>query len=242
MKVSCCSRSYGPLLRGGSLTQLEWIDRCAELRFDGVEFAASHFPRVDDDYLAQLKKVCVDRGLTPSSVALDLLLGAGDVDAQAGETEHWIARAESLGAPIVRMATAPAEGSPPIAWRELIRAFKRICARAKERNVTVALEAAHSSLVTTPADVKRAFKECDSAWLRLAINGADLSGADAAGWLASFDACVLAVGDDAETAPATAAACAAHGYIGFLSLDSSSDDPDASLARTLSALREPIAR
>ncbi|HXW77607.1 MAG TPA: hypothetical protein VEJ20_09365, partial [Candidatus Eremiobacteraceae bacterium] len=88
MKVSCCSRSYAPLLRHGSLTQLEWIDRCAALRFDGVEFAASHFPRTDDDYLAQLKKLCVDRGLTAASVALDVRLGEADIDAQADEVER----------------------------------------------------------------------------------------------------------------------------------------------------------
>src|SRR5690348_6613898 len=138
MKLCCSSRAFARALQSGSLTQLEWVDRCAELALDGVDFAASHFPRTDSDYLAQLKKLCADRGLTAACAAVDVPFGDGDVDRQAAVLEEWIGHCVALGAPLLRFRTGGASGTPAIAWRELVRGLKRSAAAAKERNVTLA--------------------------------------------------------------------------------------------------------
>src|SRR5438552_7916363 len=168
MKVCCSSRSYARVLQAGALTQLEWIDRCAELSMDGVDFGASDFPRTDSDYLAQLKKLCVDRGLTAACLSFDASYGDGDVDGQTVDLEGWIESAHALGVPLVRFGVGTATGSPGVAWRELVRGLKRATSAAKHRNVTLAVRtrASTSALVATPADLKRLLKECDSAWLR----------------------------------------------------------------------------
>lgn len=234
MKLCCCSRSYARALQSGALTQLEWIDRCTELRLDGVEFGASHFPRTDADYLAQLKKLCADRGLTVASVAVDVTFGDGDIDSQAAELLSWIDHASALASPLVRFACGAATGSPGVAWRELVRGLKHVCVAAKDRNVTLAMSVRESTLVASGADAKRAIKECDSAWLRLALA---LSRFDLVSEIAGE--AVIAVASGALGEEDTLKALRADGYIGFVSLETAGADEDAAVRDAMSRLRLP---
>jgi sugar phosphate isomerase/epimerase len=224
MKLSCCSRAFSRGLQTGDLTQLEWIDRCAQLRFDGIEFASSHFPRVDGDYLAQLKKLCVDRGLTACSVVIDPAPDGTASDQTALGIDQWIDRALELGAPIVRVCPRKADGSPGIVWREFVRECKSACAHAKARNVTIALQAGDESLVASPADLKRALKESDSSWLRTALTDVQLRGDAGSDWLDAVDSCVLVVAQDGIGAEPALAALRERGYIGFVSIERLADD------------------
>lgn len=89
------------MLAAGDLTQLEWVDLCAhELMLDGVEFAGAHFPRVDDDYLAQLKKLCVDRCLTVAAYYHDTPFDSTDADKNIQKLARSIDIASALGAPL----------------------------------------------------------------------------------------------------------------------------------------------
>jgi hypothetical protein len=235
MKLCCCSRVFAQSLQTGALTQLEWIDRTAELGADGIEFGASHFPRTDDDYLAQLKKLCVDLGLTVASIALDVRFAETDVDRDAGEVGEWIDRALALGAPLVRLCCGAPSISPPIAWREAIRGFKIAGARAKDRNVTLALAPADGSLIASAADAKRALKESDSAWLRIALPSERLGDDDAGEWLELSDQIVFvtAAGELSRDAIRT---LEDTGYVGFVSLDGQ-NIPEPEIAATLASMR-----
>ncbi len=239
MKICCCSRSYARALRSGALTQLEWIDRCVELGFDGVDFAAAHFPRTDPDYLAQLKKLCVDRGMTVAAVSADIPFGEGDVDDHVERLRASIDAADALAAPLVRFSCGAASGSPAIAWRELIRGLKVATMTAKERNVTLALEPRESSLVGSDVDIKRVLKECDSAWLRLALPlaryGADV-GQSAASSLGDV---VIAIEDGTGSGAGLRAAHAA-GFIGFVSLESAGHDEDRALRSVYDVARASV--
>ena len=108
MKIACSSASFANDLRGGRLTQLEWLDVCAnELEVDGVVFVAAHFPRWDGEYLAQLRKLCVDLGLTVAGL-----------EAEALDTAEIAARldaANALGAPLL-LVRAPGASADPEAW------------------------------------------------------------------------------------------------------------------------------
>src|SRR5579862_7300506 len=69
MKLAVSSTSFADDFAGGALTQLEWLDLCAaELEADGVVFELRHFPRTDAEYVAQLKKMAVDLGLTVAAL------------------------------------------------------------------------------------------------------------------------------------------------------------------------------
>jgi len=219
MKLCCSTAAFGRALDEGELTQLEWIDACAnDLDVDGVEFDGRYFPRTDDDYLAQLKKLCADRCLTVACVRSPVALGGADAVASIASFLRWIAHADALGSPLLRFSCAGVpDGSPGIAWRELIRGLKAACIDAKSSNITLALERGeHGSLISSPADIKRAQKECDSAWLRTATRADDLVGAESAAYMTLLDETVVvtAQSGDRQLADATIAS----GYRGFVSL------------------------
>jgi hypothetical protein len=218
MRVCCNTSSYRRAIASGALTQLEWVDRCArDSAVDGIDFDARFFPRTDDDYLAQLKKLCADRCLTVASASASEPLGGADVDAALESFVPWIERAALLGAPLLRFDCGRADGSPGIAWREFVRGLKAACVEAKRRNVTLALQAGDGdALVTNPSDVRRALKECDSAWLRLSMRAADLRGDTTGEWLELFDETVIATSATLDSEELIALDAA--GYRGFLSL------------------------
>jgi sugar phosphate isomerase/epimerase len=223
MQLCCSTSSYRRTIAAGELTQLEWVDRCArELPVDGVEFDARFFPRTDDDYLAQLKKLCADRCLTVAGATAIVRLGGDDVDAVLETFLPWIDRALALGAPLLRFESAVMSGSPGIAWREFVRGLKVACAHAKRRNVTLALQAGESgALVASSGDIRRALKECDSAWLRVSMRAADMSGVAATEWRELMDEAVLATTETG--AIEEIAALKSAGYRGFLSLNYAGD-------------------
>jgi sugar phosphate isomerase/epimerase len=219
MKLCCSTAAFGRAIDEGGLTQLEWIDACSnDLDVDGVEFDGRYFPRVDDDYLAQLKKLCADRCLTVACMRSPVALGGADVDASIVSFLPWIAHAAALGSPLLRFSCAGApDGSPGIAWRELIRGLKAVCVDAKSSNITLALERGEEgSLIASSADIRRAQKECDSAWLRIAARAEDLVGADSATYLALLDETLIvtAQSPDRKLMDATVTS----GYRGFVSL------------------------
>jgi hypothetical protein len=171
MNIGCSSESFARSIESGDLTQLEWLDVCAnELEVDGVAFAARHFPRIDPEYLAQLKKACTDLGLTIAAVtASDTLWSAasGPLDLAA-----------TLGAPVA-IAPAPPADDDAGAWGTFAENVKRATRLAKERNVTLAVRNAVGTHCASAADLRRLAKDADSAWLRFAPSLAELDDADA---------------------------------------------------------------
>lgn len=194
MKLSCSSHSYARMLAAGELTHLEWVDLCAtELMLDGVEFVRSHFPRLDTEYVAQLKKLCADRCLTVACLDHDMPFDASDVDRHIALLTNSLEIAAGLGAPLVRVHAGPIAGSGALAWRELVRGLGACCIQAKQYNITFALHPEHDSPISSPIDVKRALKECDSAWLRLAATPYMLNGTARDSWDEALSAAVIVV-------------------------------------------------
>lgn len=194
MKICCTSHSYARLLSAGDLTQLEWIDLCAnELGLDGVEFALAHFPRLDSEYVAQLKKLCTDRCLTVAALQHDIALDAAAIDDHVLGLERSLDVAEWLGAPLVRFSLAPSVGPQAVGWRELVRGLKTACVWAKRHNVTFALEPRAESLVSSSSEAKRIMKECDSAWLRLAPNASVLASPNREAWVEALESATIVV-------------------------------------------------
>src|ERR1700722_20880047 len=97
MKLACASSALGREVESVELTQLEFLDLCArELGCDGVVLDVRHFPRSDDDYLAQIKKMAPDWGLSIAALS--------DPSLFCSEPEHVtkvLSDAACLGAPVV---------------------------------------------------------------------------------------------------------------------------------------------
>ena len=159
MKLACASGALHHSIVSGDLTQLEFLDLCAhELACDGVVFDVRHFPRTDDDYLAQVKKMAADRGLTVAAVTDPAFFAAPDA-ASTGT----LGLAVALGAPLVAGTLAR---EVDLAWSDQLARLNSATAMAKALNVTLAVRNAPGTFAASTHDCKRVAKEADSAWLR----------------------------------------------------------------------------
>jgi len=211
MKVATSSASFARPLADGTLTQLEWLDLCAnELELDGVVFDAAHFPRTDDEYLAQLKKTCADLGLTVAALATEAFASS---DAGDGA----FATALALGAPLI-VASPPRSDEDPSSWGRFTDRARETAAAAKRHNVTLAVRNAAGTLCPAIADLRRLGKDVDSAWLRFAL-----------------DPLAAGAGDPAATLEKTAIASTALDAIGSFAGDA--DDRAPTLIRALARFR-----
>ncbi len=169
MKLACSSTAFDERLRSGELTQLEWIDLCAhELSADGLVLDVRHFPRTDTDYLAQVKKMAVDLGLTIAALRHD-----GFFDADEAHMEQSLEMALAAGAPLL---SAPLPPETIMSWSDVQARLGTATSLAKRLNVTLAVRNVPHTYAATTHDMKRVSKEADSAWLRY---GADFCAFDA---------------------------------------------------------------
>lgn len=165
MQFAYSSGAFDQALRRGDLTQLEFIDAVArETLFDGVVLDDRHFPRTDGDYLAQIKKMAADLGLTIAALASDAFFVADEDAMRAG-----IDRALLLGAPLLagRLGAETA-----LSWAEQLHKLGTASSLAKSANVTLAVRNAPRTFAATEHECKRVNKETDSAWLRYGLEPA----------------------------------------------------------------------
>ena len=178
MRIAVSSSTFRRPLEAGALTQLEWLERCAsELGADGVVADLSDFPRFDDEYVAQLRKVAIDLGIVPFGIdAPGLLEPAGEPAA----LERAVATARGFGAAVIR-TTPPAPGEvPPATFAETVRVAKALSRAAKAANVTVVVTTEPGTIAADLGALRHLVKDVDSAWLRVcpvALLAADQIGA-----------------------------------------------------------------
>src|ERR1700736_857982 len=205
MRIAASSSTFRRPLDAGELTQLEWVERCSsELAADGVVTALSDFPRFDDEYVAQLRKVAIDLGIVPFGIDAPGLL---DPAGAAAAIERAVAVATRFGAAVLR-TQPPAPGEvPPATFAATVRAGKALARAAKAANVTVLVTTAPGTLGEDVAAVRHLLKDIDSAWLRpcprALLDVAEIGPRD------RFPALLAAPGDD----PSAVAERASAGWV-----------------------------
>jgi hypothetical protein len=228
MKLACASSALHRTIERGDLTQLEFLDLCAqELAADGVVLDVRHFPRTDEEYLAQVKKMAADRGLSVAAVTDAEFFGTSQERMHA--TLHL---AVELGAPLV---AAPLLSETAFSWSEQLAALGAATSLAKVHNVTLALRNAPGTFAATTHDCKRVAKETDSAWLRFGPEPRALDAASDPSALATNSVLLWSnVGDETERSVGDVI----HGFApfrGHLTLDEPSGD--AGVSEMQSAMR-----
>ncbi len=164
MKLACTSGAFARAFDRGDLTQLEFLDHAARtLACDGVVLDERHFPRRDDDYLAQLKKMATDLGLDIAAVT-----SAGAFAADA-TTHGTLMLAATIGAPLL---AAPLAGETALSWSDQPNHINAATSAAKACNVTLAVRNVPATFAASSHDCKRVAKEADSAWLRFGLETA----------------------------------------------------------------------
>ena len=165
MRIAVSSSTFRRPLDAGELTQLEWVERCASvLSADGVVPALSDFPRLDGEYVAQLRKMAIDLGLVPFGIDAPGLL---DPAGEPAAIERAVALAAGFGAAVIR-TTPPAPGDvPPATFVETVRTAKVLSRAAKAANVTVVVTTAPGTIARDLGELRHLLKDADSAWLRM---------------------------------------------------------------------------
>jgi hypothetical protein len=221
MKLACASGSFHRDIVRGDLTQLEFIDLCArELACDGVVLDVRHFPRSDDDYLAQVKKMTTDRGLSLAALA-DPSFFAREPDPM----RDVLRQADVLGAPLV---AAPLEREVSLSWSDQLARLGAATSLAKALNVTLAVRNAPETFAAGTHDLKRVAKEADSAWLRFGPEPETLSAGSDASALQPNTVLLWSDLGALRTIAATIAAFAS--FRGHVALDERSGEADVALA------------
>jgi hypothetical protein len=215
MKLACASGALHREIESGELTQLEFLDLCArELGCDGVVLDVRHFPRRDDDYLAQIKKMATDWGLSIAALS--------DSSFFSSEPEHAtkvLSDAAFLGAPLI---AAPLALQTECSWSEQLERLAFATSLAKRLNVTLALRNAPNTFAAGTQDCKRVVKETDSAWLRYGPDPQELDAASDAQALAS-NTVLLWSGLRKQTEQTVAAATDAFAHFrGYVAIDEAS--------------------
>lgn len=170
MRIAVSSSSFRRPLAAGDLTQLEWVERAATvLGVDGVVADIAHFPRLDRDYVAQLRKIAVDLGIVPFGVDAPALLDA----AAQPDDMTTLSVAREFGALVVRLVL-PAPGDvPPADFNAAVARVKAASRLAKTANVTLIIPALEGTLGGDEAAVLHLLKDVDSAWVRACPHACD---------------------------------------------------------------------
>ena len=212
MKLACASGAFDRAIRSNELTQLEFLELCAhQLACDGVVLDGRHFPRGDDDYLAQIKKLSADWGLSIAA-----LNDARFFSAAPGEMESSLARAQTLGAPLL---AAPLGRLFDGSWSDQLERLNAATSLAKAYNITLAVRNAPDTFAAGSHDYRRAAKEADSAWLRY---GPELQALEAGSDVASLRSNTVLLWSDAATQTERsmrAVSTEFQSFLGFLVLD-----------------------
>ncbi len=162
MKIACASSAFARALNLRELTQLEFLDFASrELRADGVVLDVRHFPRTDDDYLAQIKKMATDIGLVIAAISSDEFLSSN-----ASVMAAQLHIASATGAPLLAGRLAAETAIP---WSAQLEHLGEATSQAKAANITLAVRNTPGTFAGTAADCKRVSKESDSAWLRFGL-------------------------------------------------------------------------
>ena len=233
MKLACSSTAFDEQFRSGDLTQLEWIDACArELAADGIVLDVRHFPRTDTDYLAQVKKMAADLGLSVAALRHD-----GFFSADAAHMEQALEMAVALASPLL---SAPLPGDTETAWPAVLQRLGEATSLAKRLNVTLALRNAPHSFAAGVHDMRRVAKEADSAWLRFGPQFETLEQGSTPGELLPKTVLAWHEFDSDESARGRLRELLAA-YRGFIALDAAEGNANAhSMKASIAVLRRSL--
>ncbi len=132
------------------------------LGVDGIVADIADFPRLDREYVAQVRKIAVDMGIVPFGIDAPALL---DPAAQPDDVTT-LGIATAFGALVVRTYLPPPGDVPPADFAAAVARTKAACKLAKAANVTLIVPARTGTLGDDEAAVAHLLKDVDSAWVR----------------------------------------------------------------------------
>jgi sugar phosphate isomerase/epimerase len=171
MRLCCLSLSFRPEFAAGQLDDLRFIDLCAQLDLDGVDFNLGSFRSLDRDHLRKVKKACLERGLSLACLGVSNDFGrpAEEQEAIHKQVRQGIDAAAFLGVPLVRLfagsvrAGLPREG----VWPRAVEGLRRAAEYGEKAGVAVGLQNHnHNNIAATGEDIVRLLRDVNHPWCK----------------------------------------------------------------------------
>jgi sugar phosphate isomerase/epimerase len=171
MRLCCLSLSFKPEFASRQMDDLTFIDLCAQLTLDGVDFNMNSFQSLEQDHLKKIKKTCLERGLSIACVGVSNDFGRPTEEQEAvlKQVRQGIDTAQFLGAPVVRLfAGAVKTGQPrEEVWKRAVEGLRQSAEYGEKAGVVVALQNHnHNNLAATGDDVVRLLDDVNHPWCK----------------------------------------------------------------------------
>ena len=181
MRLSCLSLSYQNQFKAGKMDLPGFIRTTRTLAFDGVDLHMQHLKGFDRIYLKQLRRMCLDNGMSVPSfpVSTEFGLYPERVNAEIEKCRVGMETGLFLGAPLVRVfvGSTPPNGSAEEAFKRSADALRRCAEIGADLGMVVALQN-HSGLTSTGDDMLRFHKAVNHPNFALVLDTGHFTGRD----------------------------------------------------------------
>jgi sugar phosphate isomerase/epimerase len=169
MRLCCLSLSFKPQFAAKQMDDMNFIDLCAQLDLDGVDFNVSSLRSLAKDHLKKVKKTCLERGLTIACLGISNNFGRPDKEQGLVQEQirQGIDAAQFLGAPVVRLFAGYVRkgDSRAAVWKRSVQGLKRAAEYGEKAGVVVGLQNHnHNNVTSTGEDLVRLHTEVDHPW------------------------------------------------------------------------------
>jgi sugar phosphate isomerase/epimerase len=186
MRLCCLSLCFKPEFASGQMDDLRFIDLCAQLGLDGVDFNLSSLRSLDREHLKKVKKACLEHGLSIACLGVSNDFGrpAAEQDTVAQRVRQGIDTAQFLGAPLVRLfaGSVRAGQTREEVWKRAVLGLRRAAEEGEKAGVVIGLQNHnHHNVTATGDDVVRLLHEVDHPWCRHILDTGQYLGSPGAG-------------------------------------------------------------
>jgi sugar phosphate isomerase/epimerase len=193
MRLCCLSLSFQPQFAAKQMDDLKFIDLCAQLDLDGVDFNLRSLSSLAKDHLRKVKKLCLERGLSIACIGVSNDFGrpTKEQDLVQRQVRQGVDAAQFLGAPVVRLFAGYVrkDDNRAAVWKRSVEGLKRAADYAEKAGVVIGLQNHnHNNVTSTGADVARLLKEVGHAWCAHILDTGQYLGSPGAGGAQPGDA------------------------------------------------------
>lgn len=155
-------------------TMKDFIDWCADHGCDGAEVTSYYFPNpVSNEFLLEVRRHAFLRGVSLSGTAVGntFTVPRGEKrDREIASVKEWIARAQLMGAPHIRVFAGNLEGQTMAeARRHCIEALEECGDAAARAGVFLGIEN-HGGIVAEPGDLLEIVKAVKNPWVGINLD------------------------------------------------------------------------
>jgi sugar phosphate isomerase/epimerase len=169
MRLCCLSLSFNPEFASRQMDDFKFIDLCAQLELDGVDFNLRSFHSQEQEHLKKIKKKCLERGLSIACLGVSNDFGrpANEQEAVRKQVRQGIDTAQFLGAPVVRLFAGSLKSGQTreVIWKRTVEGLRQSAEYGERVGVVIGLQNHnHNNIAATGDDVVRLLEDVNHPW------------------------------------------------------------------------------